>query len=154
MDTKMKYSEAKFGRVFVIRLEDGDVVHASIEALAAEKGIRAGVLVILGGADRGSRLVVGPEDGRADTITPMTLVLDNVNEVAGTGTLFPDENGKPVLHMHLACGREANTVTGCVRTGVKVWQVMEAVLFELTDTAAIRKHDPITGFALLSPGGR
>jgi predicted DNA-binding protein with PD1-like motif len=150
----MKYSEAKFGRIFVIRLEDGDVVHTCIEALAAEKGIRAGVLIILGGADRGSRLVVGPEDGRADTITPMTLVLDNVNEITGTGTLFPDENGKPVLHMHLACGREANTVTGCVRTGVTVWQVMEAVLFELTDTPAIRKHDPVTGFALLSPGGR
>ena len=28
----MKYSEAKQGRVFIIRLEDGDVLHESIEA--------------------------------------------------------------------------------------------------------------------------
>ncbi len=150
----MKYSEAQFGRVFVIRLEDGDIVHESIESLAAENGVKAGVLVILGGADKGSRLVVGPEDGRAEAITPMTRVLENVNEVAGTGTLFPDENDQPVLHMHMACGREDKTVTGCVRTGVRVWHVMEAVLFELTETAAIRKPDAITGFALLSPDGR
>ncbi|MGM0404155.1 MAG: PPC domain-containing DNA-binding protein [Thermodesulfobacteriota bacterium] len=150
----MKYSEAQFGRVFVIRLEDGDILHESIESLAAENGIKAGALVILGGADKGSRLVVGPEDGRAEAITPMTRVLENVNEVAGTGTLFPDENGQPVLHMHMACGREDKTVTGCVRTGVRVWHVMEAVLFELTDTSAVRKHDAVTGFALLSPDGR
>ncbi len=147
----MKYSEAKWGRVFVIRLEDGDIVHECIERLAAENNVRAGALVILGGADKDSRLVVGPEDGRAKAIRPMTSLLADVSEVAGTGTLFPDENGRPVLHMHMACGREEKTVTGCVRTGVRVWQVMEAVLFELTDTHAVRKHDPVTGFALLSP---
>ena len=147
----MKYSEAKWGRVFVIRLEDGDIVHESIERLAVENNVRAGALVILGGADKDSRLVVGPEDGRAEAIRPMTSLLADVSEVAGTGTLFPDENGRPVLHMHMACGREEKTVTGCVRTGVRVWQVMEAVLFELTDTHAVRKHDPVTGFALLSP---
>lgn len=149
----MKYSEAKFGRVFVIRLEDGDIVHEAVESLAAENGVTAGALIILGGADKGSRLVVGPEDGRAKTIAPMTKLLENVNEVAGTGTLFPDENKRPVLHMHMACGREDKTITGCVRTGVKVWHVMEAVLFELTDTHAVRKPDPVTGFALLSPDG-
>lgn len=149
----MQYSEAKAGRVFVIRLEDGDVVHEAIEGFAAEKGVRAGALVILGGADKDSRLVVGPEDGRTETITPMTRILGDVNEVAGTGTLFPDEAGRPVLHMHISCGREDTTVTGCVRTGVRVWHVMEAVLFELTDTRAMRRHDPNTGFALLSPRG-
>lgn len=148
----MKYTEAKFGRVFVIRLEDGDIVHDAIEALAVENNISAGALVILGGADQGSRLVVGPEDGRSEVITPMTKLIENVSEVAGVGTLFPDENNKPVLHMHMACGRESETTTGCVRTGVRVWHIMEAVLFELTDVSAIRKFDSVTGFALLSPG--
>lgn len=147
----MKYTEATFGRVFVIRLEDGDIVHEAIERLAVDNGVSAGVLVILGGADNGSRLVVGPEDGRAAVISPMTHLLANVSEVAGTGTIFPDENDKPVLHMHMACGRADNTITGCVRMGVKVWQVMEAVLIELTDTHAMRKYDSTTGFALLSP---
>jgi predicted DNA-binding protein with PD1-like motif len=147
----MKYSEAKPGRIFVIRLEDGDIVHEAIESFAKEHAIKAATLVILGGADKGSRLVVGPEDGRATPVIPMSLTLENVHEVAGVGTLFPDDEGNPVLHMHMACGRDDDTVTGCVRTGVKVWHIMEAVLFELLDSTGVRRLDKITGFKLLQP---
>jgi predicted DNA-binding protein with PD1-like motif len=147
----MKYSEAKPGRIFVIRLEDGDIVHEAIESFAKEHAIKAATLLILGGADKGSRLVVGPEDGRAVPIVPMGLTLENVHEVAGIGTLFPDDEGNSVLHMHMACGRDDDTVTGCVRTGVKVWHIMEAVLFELVDNTGVRRFDKITGFKLLQP---
>jgi predicted DNA-binding protein with PD1-like motif len=147
----MKYSEASLGRVFVIRLEDGDIVHESIERFAAEKGIQAAALILLGGADKGSRLVVGPEDGRAARIAPMTHLLEAVCEAAGTGTIFPDAAGAPVLHLHMACGRGDETVTGCVRAGVKVWHVMEAVLIELVGTPARRMPDAATGFELLCP---
>ena len=84
----MKVSEAKMGRVFVIRLEDGDILH---------------------------------------------------------------EEGNPILHMHLACGRGDQTITGCVRRGVKVWHVLEIILTELTGTRAVRRPDTATGFNLLSP---
>jgi predicted DNA-binding protein with PD1-like motif len=147
----MRYSTARMGRIFVIRLEDGEILHETIERFAAEQEIRAAALIVVGGADTGSRLVVGPEEGRTVPVNPMTLVLDNVHEIAGTGTLFPDEEGKPVLHMHVACGRESATVTGCVRTGVKIWHIGEVILFELTDTPAIRKVDPQLGFKLLCP---
>ena len=147
----MKYSEAKQGRIFIIRLEDGDVVHEEIEQFAREKSIKAGTLIILGGADEGSRLVVGPEEGREDTIVPMEHILDNVNEIAGVGTIFPDENGNPKLHMHIACGRNSSTVTGCVRKGVKAWHILEVILFELVDTTALRAFDSVTGFELLQP---
>jgi len=147
----MKYSQAKMGRIFVIRLEDGDIVHESIESFAREHAIRAASLVILGGADKDSRLVVGPEDGRVNPVTPMDFMLEDVHEVAGVGTLFPDDEGNPVLHMHMACGRNDNTVTGCVRMGVKVWHIMEAVLFELVDSTGVRRHDEATGFKLLQP---
>jgi len=149
----MKYTEAKPGRIFVVRLEDGDIVHEAIESFAAERGIRAGALVILGGADADSRFVVGPEEGRSATITPMVHLMENVHEVSGTGTIFPNAEGHPVLHMHMACGRNRETVTGCARSGVRVWHVMEAILFELTDVRAVRAYDPITGFELLQPGG-
>jgi len=148
---RMQYSQALQGRIFVIRLEDGDIIHEEIEKLARIEGLRAAALIILGGADRGSRLVVGPEDGRATTIIPLETVLADVSEIAGTGTIFPDGEGKPVLHMHIACGRKTATVTGCVRNGVRVWQVMEVVLFELTDSTACRLHDRETGFKLLRP---
>jgi predicted DNA-binding protein with PD1-like motif len=147
----MKFSEAKQGRIFVIRLEDGDIVHEAIERLAREQRIRAAALIIVGGADRGSRLVVGPEEGRAATIAPMNLVLDEVHEVAGTGTLFPDENGTPLLHMHMACGREGRTATGCVREGVKVWHIMEVILFELLGCTARREAQPPMGWKFLAP---
>lgn len=147
----MRFSEAKMGRIFVIRLEDGEIIHESIEGFAREHRIRAGALIVLGGADCGSRLVVGPEEGRARPIRPLEHILQNVHEITGTGTLFPDEEGNSILHLHLACGRENGTVTGCARTGVKIWEVAEAVLIELLETEAIRKTDPDTGFKLLDP---
>jgi predicted DNA-binding protein with PD1-like motif len=147
----MKYSEAKPGRIFVIRLEDGEIVHEVIEKFARDRQIRAAALIVLGGADRGSKIVVGPEDGRTTPIVPMQHILDDVHEVSGTGTLFPDDEGNPVLHMHMACGRRSDTVTGCIRTGLKVWHVMEVVLFELMDATGRRLPDPQTGFKLLIP---
>lgn len=147
----MKYCEARPGRVFVLRLEDGDVAHETIERFAVEKGIHAASVIAVGGADGGSRLVVGPEDGSASPVVPMEHVLDDVHELAGTGTLFPDEDGRPVLHVHAACGRNASSITGCIRRGVKTWQTLEVVLYELTDCPARRVMDPATGFALLQP---
>lgn len=149
----MIVAEARAGRVFVIRLEDGDILHECLENLAREKGVRAASVIAVGGADEGSHLVVGPRAGRETPIEPMETVLENVHEVCGTGTIFPDEKGEPVLHMHLACGRETNTITGCVRRGVRVWHVLEVIMYEITDTRAQRVKDATTGFALLSPHG-
>lgn len=147
----MRYSQAKQGRIFIIRLEDGDILHEEIEKFAAVQNIRAAALLAVGGADAGSTLVVGPAEGRTKPIVPLEHMLDDVHEVAGVGTLFPDDTGKPVLHMHGAFGRKAETVTGCVRTGVRVWHVLEIILIELTDTGASRQLDEATGFKLLQP---
>ena len=145
----MQAEEVQQGRTFVLRLEHGDIVHQAIEGFARDKGIRAAALIILGGADTGGRLVVGPQDGREAPVTPMHTVLEAPHEVAGTGTLFANEQGQPMLHMHMACGRGDTTRTGCIRTGVQVWQIMEAVLFELTDCHGQRVADPELGFQLL-----
>ena len=147
----MRYSAARQGRVFVVRLEDGEILHEEIEALARKESIGAAMVVLVGGADAGSRLVVGPEEGRSARITPVEHVLDNVHEMAGVGTIFPDEQGRPVLHMHAAVGRGTAAHAGCVRNGVKVWHVMEAIVTELVDTTAARVLDPVTGFELLRP---
>ena len=146
----MQFSEATQGRVFIIRLEDGEIVHTEIERLAKKKAINAAAVFIIGGADKDSKLVVGPERGRGvSPVVPLTHVLEDVHEVAGTGTIFPDESGRPVLHMHMACGRNDHAVTGCIRSGVKVWHVMEAIIFEIIESSAARLMDPKTGFKLL-----
>ena len=147
----MKYSQAKQGRTFVIRLEGGDIVHEEIERFSREQSVGAAALIAVGGADMGSKLVVGPKEGRAEPVSPMEHVLENVHEITGTGTLFPDEKGNPTLHMHMACGRDTSTVTGCVRNGVKVWHIMEIILFELVDTSGVRVLEPTMGFILLQP---
>ncbi|MBN2104988.1 DNA-binding protein [bacterium] len=147
----MKYSEAKLGRVFILRLEDGDILHDCVERFAREKQIKAASLIGLGGADKNSVLIVGPRQGRARVIEPNEIILNHVHEVTGVGTLFPNKEGNPVLHMHLACGRKSETYTGCVRRGIKVWHVMEIIIFELINCTAMRKKDTSTGFELMNP---
>ena len=148
----MKSSQARLGRVFVIRLEDGDIVHECLERFAAEHGVTHAALTLHGGADRGSVLVTGPREDRGPPpIAPQTTGLDHVHEVVGAGTLFPDEKGVPILHVHLACGRGEETITGCIRTGVKTWHVLEVILVELLGSTARRLRDDATGFELLAP---
>jgi predicted DNA-binding protein with PD1-like motif len=74
-----------------------------------------------------------------------------VHEVVGTGTIFPDAKGAPILHVHLACGRSQETITGCIRTGVKTWHVLEVIMTELLDSTARRLPDAASGFDLLVP---
>jgi predicted DNA-binding protein with PD1-like motif len=147
----VQYSEARQGRVFVVRLEDGDILHEEIEKLARNESILAAAVIVVGGADAGSRLVVGPEQGRSVPITPMAHALDDVHELIGVGTIFPDEHGNPVFHSHVSAGRGGTAVTGCIRAGVKVWNVMEAIVTELVGSTGRRVLDSRTGFELLRP---
>jgi len=145
----MKYTEGKIGRIFVIRLEDGDELPAIIERFAAENSVLRGMCILIGGINDGGNIVVGPEDGKAVPPVPMVFGLEGVHEIAGVGTIFPDSKGAPVLHMHAALGRDGQTRSGCIRPGVEVWQVGEVLLLEITDNDAQRLKDTTTGFELL-----
>lgn len=147
----MKHSQAELGRVFVIRLEDGDRLPAAIEKFAARNGVLRGLCILVGGINEGGRIVVGPEDGRTLPPVPILFPLEGVHEVAGVGTIFPDQEGKPILHMHAALGRSGITRAGCIRPGVEVWQVGEVILLELVGSGSRRLADRATGFELLEP---
>lgn len=147
----MKACEGKVGRVFVIRLEDGDVVPEAVERFAAEKGVSVGHAILIGGIG-GGEVVVGPRRTEEMPPDPMLLPLDGAHEVAGVGVLAPGEDGKPVLHIHAALGRSGTTLTGCLRKGVTTWLVGEVILYEIVGTNAARVVDEETGFALLEPG--
>ena len=149
----MRSCEGRPGRVFVIRLEDGDVVPDCLEAFAAEQGVRVGHVILIGGIG-GGEVVVGPRKSDAMPPDPMLLPLDGAHEVAGVGVLAPGPDGKPALHIHAALGRAGKTTTGCLRPGVTTWVVGEAILYEITGTSAQRLMDPRTGFALLDPSPR
>ncbi|MBV5323446.1 DNA-binding protein, partial [bacterium] len=72
-------------------------------------------------------LIAGTEKGRASPLVFVERLLDEAHEIAGVGTIFPDEEGNPITHVHMACGRKDSVVVGCVRAGVKVWHVMEII---------------------------
>ncbi len=146
----MKVSQGSLGRVFVLRLEDGDRLPDSLERFAADNDLRCAFCALLGGADAGSKMVVGPRDGRAMPPEAMLHILAGVHEIAAVGTIFPDAEGNPKLHMHAAAGREDFAAVGCVRAGVDIWKVAEVVVLELLDLDMTRRKDPETGFELLT----
>lgn len=122
-----------------------------LERFAKDNNIMRASVLALGALDEGSALVVGPVDGDASPVVPMRISLNEPREIAGVGTIFPDENGRPVLHMHIASGRGDTTVTGCVRAGVRTWKVIEAVVTEIVENEAVRRFDKGSGFELLEP---
>ena len=149
----MKASQGKLGRVFVIQLEDGDMLPGCIEKFAEKEGISVGHAILVGGIGEG-QIVVGPRYSHKMPPEPMLLPVDGAHEVAGVGVLAPGENGKPVLHMHAALGRSGQTMAGCLRPGVTTWMVGEVILYEILGAKVVRLKDEKSGFVLLQPVSR
>jgi len=147
----MKACEGRTGRVFVIRLEDGDVVPECIERFAEEKGVSVGQAILVGGVGSGD-IVVGPRSSKEMPPEPVLLPIDGAREVVGVGVLAPNKNGKPTLHIHASLGRAGRTVTGCLRQGVTIWLVGEVILYEILGAKLTRVRDKQSGFELLEPG--
>lgn len=137
----MQYSQGSIGRIFTLRLETGDRLPDSIETFALEHGIDRAMVIYVGGAGEGSRVVTGPEKDRGDAIVPIIHALEGREEVLGVGTIFPNESGEPVLHMHACIGREGDATVGCVRAGVNVWLVGEVIIMEIMGATGLRVKD-------------
>jgi len=148
----LNYTEAKLGRIFILRLNHGECLHEVIEKFATEKQVSSALCFFLGGAEDKSKVVVGPKDGAALPPEPMVTLLRGVHESCGVGTIFTDEQGKPKLHMHASFGRNDTAVTGCVRMGVDVWQIGEVVILELAGSSAKRAKNKDNGFEFLEIG--
>jgi predicted DNA-binding protein with PD1-like motif len=105
--------------------------------------------ILVGGIDDGSRIVVGPRRDSGEQPIPMEYELEGVHEVLGTGTLICDEDGNPVLHLHISAGRKGGASTGCSRAGIEVWQIGEVILVELFSSGCRRVFDERSGFKKL-----
>ena len=146
----MESGQACPGRVFILRLHEGEVLHESVENFAISNDIKAATVTAVGGAGKGSRMTVGPKIPMNGKIEPLYHVLNEPHELTGTGTIFVNESGRPILHMHCSCGREGMSVTGCARAGIITWLVMEIVITEMVDARAVRKQEK--GFEILTIG--
>ncbi|MBS3943689.1 MAG: DNA-binding protein [Dethiobacter sp.] len=146
----MKAAEGRIGRVFIIRLDDGDRVLECIEAFAEENNIAVGLVTLIGGIGDGE-IVSGPRRSEEMPPDPICLPVDGAHEVLGMGVLAPGPDGRAALHMHGALGRAGKTAVGCLRFGVDCWLVGEVIIYEILDTSVQRKLDPRSGFFLLEP---
>ena len=143
---RLKSKELGRGRIFVLSLSSGESVKDSVESFCKSNGISCARLSILGGIQAGSTFVVGPHlvDGKETApISPMTYTTDAPTEFAGVGTVFPDQKGEPVMHLHGSLGRNGLSVTGCFRKDAKAWLTLEVVLEELLGDGIVRKYDDV-----------
>ncbi|MGM0653153.1 MAG: PPC domain-containing DNA-binding protein [Bacillota bacterium] len=146
----MKAAEGKVGRVFVIRLEDEDVIPDCLEAFAKEKGVKTGLVTMIGGVSEGN-IVTGPRKTGEMPPDPLITPVEEAHETIGLGVIALDENECPKLHLHGALGRTGSFMAGCFRPGLKTWLVGEVIITEITGIESRRVLDEKSGFALLRP---
>ncbi len=149
----MQYSEGRVGRVFVIRLEDGEDLIESVQSFAAEKGVAAGMIHFLG-ALRGGRLITGPKEPTIPPGPPFVEDLDDAWEIFGVATVYPGDGGEPTVHIHSSAGHADRALTGCLRERATTYLVVEAVVFELLGLEARRCIDEDSGLRLPVLGER
>lgn len=144
----MQYSEGRLGRVFVIRLEDGEDLIGSIQRFVAKKGVATGMIHFLG-ALREGRLITGPQD--QPTIPPGPPFVEDLEgawETFGMATVYPGDGGEPMIHIHASAGHDDRALTGCLRERATTYLVVEAVVFEFLGLEARRSLDERSGLRL------
>lgn len=145
----MRSTEMSVGRAFVLRLETGDILHEVLEEFSIKNKIKNAVVTAVGGISKGSKMTVGPEDQAEEDIIPIIHTIDAPHELTASGTIFQDEDGNPMIHMHGSAGRNGRSVTGCLRAGVITWLVLEVVIIELIGDGAIRRMNEKAGMKML-----
>ena len=142
----MKYQQGSFGRVFLLKFEDGDDLLKEIKTLATRENIKVGTIMLLGGI-RSAGMVTGPKDAVIPP-DPMWVGFNDAREVLGFGTLFWKDD-EPMIHLHGAVGRGNETFTGCIRKDSSVYLVVEAVITELIGINARKVMNEKAGLAML-----
>jgi uncharacterized protein len=137
----MQYTEGQIGRVFVVRIDDGEDMLISLRQFITDKSIQAGTILFLGALMNG-RLVTGPEDPVIPPV-PHFVLFEGGWEVFGVGTIYPSEGG-PHIHYHASVGRSGHALTGCLREKAITYLIVEAVIMEFNGLSARREFDKKT----------
>jgi uncharacterized protein len=142
----MQYTKGKLGRIFLLKLSDGDILLKELDKFSRKERVKSAVMVFLGALKSG-KLVTGPKN----PVIPPEPNWKNFKdgwEAMGIGTIFTNKSG-PQIHIHTSMGKKDKTMTGCVRLDSRVFLVIEAIVFELTGVNASKEIDPRTGLNLL-----
>ena len=134
----MQYTEGQIGRVFVVRIDDGEDMLLSLRQFVLDKNVQAGSIHFLGALMNG-RMVTGPEEPVIPPV-PHFVMFEGGWEVFGIGTIYPGEDG-PHIHYHGSVGRSGHALTGCLRDKAITYLIVEAVIMEFTGLTARREFD-------------
>ncbi len=134
----MQYTEGQLGRVFVVRIDDGEDMLISLRQFISDKGVQAGSILFLGALMNG-RMVTGPEEPVIPPV-PHFVMFEGGWEVFGVGTFYPGEGG-PHIHYHASVGRAGHALTGCLREKATAYLIVEVVILEFTGLSARREFD-------------
>ncbi|MDD1682773.1 MAG: DNA-binding protein [Methanoregula sp.] len=134
----MQYTEGQIGRVFVVRIDDGEDMLLSLRQFILDKNIQAGSIHFLGALMSG-RMVTGPEEPVIPPV-PHFVMFEGGWEIFGVGTIYPGEGG-PHIHYHASVGRSGHALTGCLREKAVTYLIVEAVIMEFTGLSARREFD-------------
>lgn len=141
----MQYSESSIGRIFTLRIDDGEDLIAALYEVASREQV-ASALVFLLGALRSGTMVTGPEQPVVPPV-PHFQPFDDCWEVIGIGSLHPGADG-PHLHIHASVGKGDRAFTGCLRERAATYLVVEAVMLELAGCRVKRQSNPALGIAI------
>jgi uncharacterized protein len=134
----MQYTEGQIGRVFVVRIDDGEDMLLALRQFILDRNIQAGSIHFLGALMNG-RMVTGPEEPVIPPV-PHFVMFEGGWEVFGVGTIYPGEGG-PHIHYHASVGRSGHALTGCLREKAITYLIVEAVIMEFTGLSARREFD-------------
>jgi predicted DNA-binding protein with PD1-like motif len=134
----MQYTEGQIGRVFVVRIDDGEDMLITLRQFINNKSVYAGSILFLGALMNG-RMVTGPEEPVIPPV-PHFVMFEGGWEVFGVGTIYPGEGG-PHIHYHASVGRSGHALTGCLREKAITYLIVEAVVLEFIGLSARRVFD-------------
>ena len=141
----MQYTEGKTGRIFIVRVDHGEDLIATLMQFITENRVNSGYIRFIGALQSG-QIVTGPEI----LCLPPNPHFESFSggwEVVGMATITPD-NCRPHLHLHASIGRGTQVLTGCLRGEIKTYIVVEAIMTELIGVDVQREMDPATGLYL------
>ncbi len=141
----MQYSEGQVGRVFTVRIDDGEDFIREIQRFVTAMNIQSGMIHFLG-AVRSAKIVTGPKE----PVFPPTPKREEIFggwELLGFATIYPGEE-EPSIHIHTAAGKGIRSLAGCLREKAEVYLVIEAIITEFVGISAKRILDPKTGVNL------
>jgi len=147
----MQYTEGRIGRIFVVRIDDGEDLLQVLREFIRDREIDAGSVVFLGALKEG-KMVTGPEEPVIPPV-PHYVFFEGGWEIFGMGTIYPGDGG-PQIHIHSSVGRAGHALTGCLRETAVTYLIVEAVIYEITGLSAKKEYDPKTQLILPVLGDR